>query len=1068
MTVWGLGGSNSLNVYDQNDTTAATYSVTSSSVTRSGSAAISYASLSSLELDGGSGNDTYNIESTAAATQVGVAAGNSTNTFNISPTAKDLSTIQGNLTVSSGSNNNALVLDDQANSANSTYSLVGSTVSRTGTATITYLSVDSLVLNGGSGNDIYNIQGTGGETPVSIVAGKGNDTFNVSPSSKNLGTVNAPLSINGGGGNDSMVLDDQAYPTSTTYVLTPTTVSRAGMATVTYVAVESVTLNGGSGGDTYDVSGTAAGVKLTIDAGAGNDTLIGPNAASTWNITGANAGTVGNVTFAAIENLTGGTLTDAFKFAAGGSVTGKINGGGGTNTLDYSGDGGIAATVNLASDTATKTGGFANIQSLVGSSSTADQLIGPNSNNTWTLTGANAGTVGSFSFSAIENLTGGTANDTFKFAAAGSVAGKINGGGGSNTLDYSGDGGAAATVNLAVDTATRTGGFANIQSLVGSSSSADQLIGPNTTNTWSITAVNGGMVGSFSFSGVENLTGGTANDTFKFSNGKGVAGKVNGGGGTNTLDYSLYTTGVTVNLTAGTATGTGGIANIQNVTGSPANDHITGNGANNVIIGNGGIDVLNGGGGGSDLFILVSTQAAGTTITGAGTTDTIQGANIANTWTISGSNAGSVNGIAFTGIANLTGGSSTDTFKFTSAGSITGKVDGGGGTNTLNYSGDGGIAATVNLVSDTATRTGGFANIQSLVGSSSTADQLIGPNSNNTWTLTGANAGTVGSFSFSAVENLTGGTANDTFKFAAGGSVTGKINGGGGTNTLDYSGDGGAAATVNLATSTATRTGGFASIQSLVGSSSTADKLIGPNTTNTWSITAVNGGTVGSFSFSGIENLTGGSGLDIFVFSAGKSVSGKIDGGGGGNDWLDYAAYTTPVTVNLATGTATGVGGGIANIRDVRGGQGGNTLTGDAQGNILIGGAGPNTIVGGSGRSILIGGKGKDTVTGNSGGDILIAGYTNFDSSSLANDLALESILAEWQSANSYATRISHIKNGGGLNGSNKFDWGVTVHDNSTANANKLTGGGGAGGQNWFFANLSHTTTNKTPGEQLN
>ena len=178
----------------------------------------------SLELDGGSGNDTYNIESTAAATQVGVAAGNGTNTFNISPTAKDLSTIQGNLTVSSGSNNNALVLDDQANSANSTYSLVGSTVSRTGTATITYLSVNSLVLNGGSGNDIYNIQGTGGETPVSIVAGKGNDTFNVSPSSKNLGTVNAPLSINGGGGNDSMVLDDQAYPTSTTYVLTPTTV----------------------------------------------------------------------------------------------------------------------------------------------------------------------------------------------------------------------------------------------------------------------------------------------------------------------------------------------------------------------------------------------------------------------------------------------------------------------------------------------------------------------------------------------------------------------------------------------------------------------------------------------------------------------------------------------------------------------------------------------------------------------------------------------------------------------------------------------------------------------------
>ncbi len=276
------------------------------------------------------------------------------------------------------------------------------------------------------------------------------------------------------------------------------------------------------------------------------------------------------------------------------------------------------------------------------------------------------------------------------------------------------------------------------------------------------------------------------------------------------------------------------------------------------------------------------------------------------------------------------------------------------------------------------------------------------------------------------------------------------------------------AATVNLATSTATKTGGFANIQALVGSSSSADTLIGPNATNTWSITAVNGGVVGSFSFSGIENLTGGSGLDVFVLAAGKSISGKINGGGGSDDWLDYAAYTTTVTINLAANTATGVAGGIANIRNVRGGQGGNTLTGNALGNILIGGAGANTIVGGTGRSLLIGGKGKDTITGHSGGDILIAGYTDDDTSTLAHDLALDSILAEWQSANSYATRISHIKLGGGLNGSNKLVWGVTVHDNAASNANTLTGGGGASGRNWFFANVSHTKTNKTAAEQLN
>jgi hypothetical protein len=239
--------------------------------------------------------------------------------------------------------------------------------------------------------------------------------------------------------------------------------------------------------------------------------------------------------------------------------------------------------------------------------------------------------------------------------------------------------------------------------------------------------------------------------------------------------------------------------------------------------------------------------------------------------------------------------------------------------------------------------------------------------------------------------------------------------------------------------------------------------LVGPNTTNTWAITGTNAGTLdGTVAFTGVQNLTGGTGLDAFVFGAGQKVTGKIDGGGGG-DWLDYAAYTTPVTVNLAAGTATGVGGGIANIQDVRGSQGGNTLTGDAQGNILIGGAGADTITGGSGRSILIGDKGPDTITAGTGDTILIGGFTDFDSSSIAHDLALESILAEWQSSNSYAIRISHIKSGGGLNGSNRFVFGVTVHDDGSANT--LIG---SVGNDWFFKGVHDTIKNLRPGEQVN
>ena len=212
---------------------------------------------------------------------------------------------------------------------------------------------------------------------------------------------------------------------------------------------------------------------------------------------------------------------------------------------------------------------------ILGGSS--DTLVGPNTTNAWAITNTNSGTLGNITFQGFGNLTGGSANDTFDFSGGGSISGKVNGGAGTNTV-----------------------------------------VGPNATATWNITDINAGNIpGVVNFSNIEDLTGGSAGDTFKFSNGKGVTGLVDGRGGTDTLDYSAYTTGVTVNLTTGTATGTGGVKNIENVTGSPANDSITGSSASNVISGDGGIDTLKGGSGGDDTFVLASTQGASTTIAGA-------------------------------------------------------------------------------------------------------------------------------------------------------------------------------------------------------------------------------------------------------------------------------------------------------------------------------------------------------------------------------------------------------------------------------------------------------------------
>jgi hypothetical protein len=98
-----------------------------------------------------------------------------------------------------------------------------------------------------------------------------------------------------------------------------------------------LSVKGGTGNDTFVLTNTAPlTAAVTINGGGGSDTLQGPDIANTWQISGANAGTLdGNISFASIQNLIGGAGNDTFQFQTGGSVVGSINGGGGTNTLDY-------------------------------------------------------------------------------------------------------------------------------------------------------------------------------------------------------------------------------------------------------------------------------------------------------------------------------------------------------------------------------------------------------------------------------------------------------------------------------------------------------------------------------------------------------------------------------------------------------------------------------------------------------------------------------------------------------------------------------------------------------------
>ena len=314
-----------------------------------------------------------------------------------------------------------------------------------------------------------------------------------------------------------------------------------------------------------------------------------------------------------------------------------------------------------------------------------DALQGAPVSNLWKITQNNQGTLNSsVSFYSVEHLSGRSGNDVFQLNNGKGVSSLIEGGGGFDTLDY-GLYTTSVTVNLQAATATDTGGIFDIDKVIGSQQ-VDNLIGPNQDALWRVlitdnagTLEYGGVPGqsgyttTFRFVSIENLTGGWASDTFQFGNGRKIAGALDAGLGDDTLDYSAYTTGVTIDLSK--ISGPGGLTGFETVKGGF------------------GLDTLKG---------MLSPLRY---------------------WDITGLNTGVLQGLTtvhFEGIeslsGNLTNNGGFDLFRFWDNGQLTGTIDGGMGSDQLSYSQRSG-PVTVNLGNYTATALSSFQSIETFIGS---------------------------------------------------------------------------------------------------------------------------------------------------------------------------------------------------------------------------------------------------------------------------------------------------------------------------------------------------------------
>ena len=329
------------------------------------------------------------------------------------------------------------------------------------------------------------------------------------------------------------------------------------------------TFNGGTfssfesvqGGDANDTFTIAVDSVSRIRGGEGIDTIKGPAIANLWNLDGFKTGRLNlSTSFAEMENLTGSTDADWFAVSVDAGGFGVVNGAAGADKLDYS-SWSSPVVVDLASKTAPALTSFASISSVVGSSA-VDMLQGANSNTNWSITGSGSGTAGGVSFESFENLHGGTANDSYRI----------------------------------------TGGM--VQSISGGDGT-DTLIGPAINNAWVITGTGVGVLnGQVAFSGLENLTGGAAEDEFTIEPLGALLGTLSGGAGLNSLSYSQWVSDVSVNATPGVATGIQLLAaNFSMISGGAGNDTLFAfPSLPSILIGNAGDDHLVGSTNGRDLL----------------------------------------------------------------------------------------------------------------------------------------------------------------------------------------------------------------------------------------------------------------------------------------------------------------------------------------------------------------------------------------------------------------------------------------------------------------------------------
>jgi hypothetical protein len=799
-------------------------------------------------ISGVSAGVTFNINNTQTGTITTFNGGANQNTYNLSSASQSngLNNLTGAVVVHGGANLLDIVnlIDSDAN-FNDTYAVTDTTVTRTNFGGLTYGNIHSLTLDaentlGTNGNNTITINGTASNVTTTILGQGGADTITVNGTGSsgslaittgstpgntiNIVACSSPVSVNmnatatvnigSTGGSGSMTgikaavsllnppdfytlnFHDENDTTAQNWTLNDddgnntANIGLSSGALISYrpgdlaTNTTSLNINGGSGGNTFNVNETAFNLTTTLNTGTGADTT--------------NVLAMANNTL----NINGQDDTDTLNLGNNGSAQGLAGTINVTNNGDFTAvnvndsQDSTARTIAISDDgtTETVTGIAPAILHLLDTDVSALNLDGGTGGNTFTVNNISAGFV--------NTLNTGSGNDIVNVIAAPGGELNINGQGGADTVTL--------------------GSNSSLQALFGTINIGNS--GGNTTLNLDNSADTTARATSIFDADGSTTIFGLSNATFSYSD-TGV-GTVNLSTGATADTVTVSSTGAdaTLNITTGTVDGT-----TVNIIACNAPINVTSNASTTVNVGSTG---GNGTIAGIQGAVFVHNPNSFTAINLHDENDTQ-----VHTWTLddnsgtesiapsgdaavscinagisaltvnagSGGNTFNVNQTSAFGTTNLNTGTGAATVNVFATGNNTLNINGQGGSNTVNLGSNGsaqGLAGTINITNngaltavnvndsqDATTRTIAFSDdgTTATVTGISPAALLLHDAGIASLTLNGGSGGntfTVNTMTTAFTNTLNTGSGNDAVNVitTTGGSLT--INGQGGTDTV--------------------------------------------------------------------------------------------------------------------------------------------------------------------------------------------------------------------------------------------------------------------------------------------